>query len=86
MAIAFRLWSEAFSDLLRGYESVSPLTTEERAAIPVLAAARGLDHLADRITQWAAAVGRDPSDEVDSELPDLERRLGLLENASPREP
>jgi len=81
LGIAFRLWGESFAELLRGYEAVSPLSAQERSAIPVLAAARGLDHLADRLTRWAAAGGGDPSSEVDAELPDLERRLQSLQDA-----
>jgi homoserine kinase type II len=76
LAIALRAWPEVFEALLAGYErEASPLMDDERAALPLLAAARGLDHVADRLTRWAAGIGPDPRNDVDAELVDLDVRL-----------
>jgi len=49
-------------DFVRGYESVRPLTDEERAALPMLLRGRGLQMLVKRTQRRVADVG--PIDEV----------------------
>lgn len=78
LAIAFRLWPEAFPSLLAAYREVRPVTEGEASSIPVFAAARGLDHLADRLTRWATGMDVDIAAELEAELPDLRRRLPAL--------
>lgn len=78
LGIIYRLWPNGFDDLMAGYVEVSSLSAEERWAIPILAAARGLDHLADRVTRWAAGSGPDPAAELDIELPDFGKRLSAF--------
>ena len=79
VAVAMRGWPEAAEDLLAGYESVTPLTEPEHAALPLLAAARGLDHLASRIAAWADDRRAHDLDElvaeIDREVEDLTDRL-----------
>lgn len=78
LGIVYRLWPEKFDGILDGYEALTPLTAPERDSIPLLAAVRGLDHVADRVTRWAAGMGPDPSGELDIELPDWRRRLDAI--------
>lgn len=78
LGVAYRLWGPAFASLLEGYSSAGLLAQDQRRLIPVLAAARGLDHLADRLTRWAAHRGPDPANEVDRELADIGTRIVAL--------
>lgn len=77
LAIVLRNWPEGFDAFLAGYEVVSQLSPDEREALPLLAIARGLDHLADRLTRWAAG-SPDPIEEIEAELADVNSRLELL--------
>lgn len=79
VAVAQRGWPQAADAILDGYESKTPLTDDELAALPLLIAARGLDHLATRITAWADDRAAHPIDEltgeIDRELTDLIPRI-----------
>lgn len=58
-----RLVSESPSDLdavITGYESVAPLTDDERLALPLLVVVLDLDRLADVLARWAASGPFDP--------------------------
>jgi Ser/Thr protein kinase RdoA (MazF antagonist) len=78
LAIALRMWPEGFPAFLAGYESKSPVDPADRALLPALAAARGMDHLADRLTRWAAGLWPDIAAEVDAEARDLTQRIEQL--------
>lgn len=79
LAVATRGWPEGAGALVDGYRSVAEPTDEELAALPLLAAAKGLDHLATRVCTWAADRRGTPigtvAAELDAELPDLTERL-----------
>ena len=75
VAVTMRGWKDAAPHVLAGYESVTPLTDEEHDALPLLEVARGLDHVASRLTIWADDRHAHDLDElvevIDREVDDL---------------